>query len=181
MVFLGEKQQFCKFFQFRPIDCSKPLSFSVLRIRDVYPGYRIRIFSIPDPWSRVKTIPDPGCGFASKNLSIKFFYPKQLIMIWVVHIRFFCYRKHFAHITDKSIGIWPLAPPIQLPQPSNRRRASRLCRKEEFCVLEAWTPSTAEGWSPFSPLTPCPGCLFGEFQFSHHSFDAAPLYEEYLF
>jgi hypothetical protein len=35
-------------------------SMSVLRIRDVYPGSRIRIFSIPDPGSRVKKIPDPG-------------------------------------------------------------------------------------------------------------------------
>ncbi len=38
--------------------------YSVLRIRDVYPGYRIRIFSIPDPRSRTQgqkdfRIPDP--------------------------------------------------------------------------------------------------------------------------
>ncbi len=40
-----------------------PYLTSVLRIRDVYPGYRIRLFSIPDP----------NCfhpGSASKNLSI---------------------------------------------------------------------------------------------------------------
>jgi hypothetical protein len=43
---------------------------TVLRIRDVYHGSRIRIFSIPDPGSRVKKIPDPGSGSASKNLSI---------------------------------------------------------------------------------------------------------------
>ncbi len=49
----------------------------VLRIRDVYPGSRIRLFSIPDPgswipdpWSQIRTasIPDPGSS--SKNLSI---------------------------------------------------------------------------------------------------------------
>jgi hypothetical protein len=37
----------------------------VLRIRDVYPGSRIRLFSIPDPHI---SIPDPRS--ASKNLSI---------------------------------------------------------------------------------------------------------------
>ncbi len=40
----------------------------VLRIRDVYPGFRIRSFSIPVPGSRFKKIPDPWS--ASKNLSI---------------------------------------------------------------------------------------------------------------
>ncbi len=44
--------------------------YLVLRIRDVYPGSRIRIFSIPDPGYRVEKIPDPGSGTASKNLSI---------------------------------------------------------------------------------------------------------------
>jgi hypothetical protein len=42
--------------------------FPVLRIGDVYPGFRIQFFSIPDPRSRVLKIPDPGS--ASKNLSI---------------------------------------------------------------------------------------------------------------
>jgi hypothetical protein len=46
-----------------------------LWIRDVYPGSRIRIFSIPDPASRVKKITDRESGSASKNLSI--FYPKN--------------------------------------------------------------------------------------------------------
>jgi hypothetical protein len=41
---------------------------AVLRIRDVYPGFRIRIFSIPDPG--VKKIPGSGTASASKNLSI---------------------------------------------------------------------------------------------------------------
>jgi hypothetical protein len=42
----------------------------VLRIRDVYPGSRIRLFSIPDPGSELSPsrIPDPRS--ASKNLSI---------------------------------------------------------------------------------------------------------------
>jgi hypothetical protein len=42
----------------------------VLRIRDVYPGSRIRLFSIPDPESELSPsrIPDPGSS--SKNLSI---------------------------------------------------------------------------------------------------------------
>jgi hypothetical protein len=44
----------------------------VLRIRDVYPGSRIRLFSIPDPGSEL-SIPDPGS--TSKNLSI--FNPKK--------------------------------------------------------------------------------------------------------
>jgi hypothetical protein len=39
---------------------------AVLQIKDVYPGSRIRIFSIPDPVS--KRFLDPGN--ASKNLSI---------------------------------------------------------------------------------------------------------------
>ncbi len=43
---------------------------AVLRIRDVYPGSRIRLFSIPDPESELypSRIPDPGSS--SKNLSI---------------------------------------------------------------------------------------------------------------
>jgi hypothetical protein len=42
----------------------------VLRIRDVYPGSRIRLFTIPDPGSELSPsrIPDPGSS--SKNLSI---------------------------------------------------------------------------------------------------------------
>jgi hypothetical protein len=43
---------------------------SVLRIRDIYPGSQIRIFSIPDSGSRFKKIPDPESGSASKKLSI---------------------------------------------------------------------------------------------------------------
>jgi hypothetical protein len=41
----------------------------VLRIRDVYPGSQIRLFSVPDPGSELSPsrIPDPG---SSKNLSI---------------------------------------------------------------------------------------------------------------
>jgi hypothetical protein len=44
--------------------------FAVWRIRDVYPGSRIRLFSIPDPGSELSPfrIPDPGSS--SKNLSI---------------------------------------------------------------------------------------------------------------
>ena len=40
------------------------------RIRDVYPGSRIRLFPIPDPGSELSPsrIPDPGSS--SKNLSI---------------------------------------------------------------------------------------------------------------
>ncbi len=45
---------------------------AVLRIRHVYLGSRIRIFSsrIPDPGSKRFRIPDPGSVSASKNLSI---------------------------------------------------------------------------------------------------------------
>jgi hypothetical protein len=55
---------------------------AVLRIRDVYPGSRIRLFTIPDPGSELSPsrIPDPNClhpgsripdpGSSSKNLSI---------------------------------------------------------------------------------------------------------------
>jgi hypothetical protein len=50
------------------IKFSKP----ILRIRDVYPGSWIRLFSIPDPGSRTRirifSIPDPGS--TSKNLII---------------------------------------------------------------------------------------------------------------
>ncbi len=49
----------------------KPHNYTdIQRIRDVFPGSRIRIFSIPDPGYRVEKIPDPGSGTASKNLSI---------------------------------------------------------------------------------------------------------------
>jgi hypothetical protein len=34
------------------MDSKKPIFLSVLRIRDAYPGSRIRIFSIPDPHQR---------------------------------------------------------------------------------------------------------------------------------
>jgi hypothetical protein len=47
-----------------------PCFASVLRIRDVYPGSRIRIFSIPDSGSRIRTVSIPDPGSASKNLSI---------------------------------------------------------------------------------------------------------------
>jgi hypothetical protein len=40
----------------------------VLGIRDVFPGYRIRFFSLPDPGS--KRFPDPGSASTSKNISI---------------------------------------------------------------------------------------------------------------
>jgi hypothetical protein len=45
-------------------------SITVWRIRDVYPGSRIQLFSIPDPGSELSPsrIPDPGSS--SKNLSI---------------------------------------------------------------------------------------------------------------
>jgi hypothetical protein len=63
----------------------------VLRIRDVYPGFRIRLFSIPDPGSELSPsrIPDPGSS--SKNLSIltpkkaKIWFQALKNMIWVVH------------------------------------------------------------------------------------------------
>jgi hypothetical protein len=50
---------------------------SVLRIRDVYPGSRIRLFSIPDPGSRIRTvsIPDPGSRILIKEF--KYFNPKK--------------------------------------------------------------------------------------------------------
>jgi hypothetical protein len=57
----------------------------VLLIRDVYPGSRIRLFSIPDPGSHLflSRIPDPGT--ASQNLSILtkkwFVYPGSGIRI----------------------------------------------------------------------------------------------------
>ncbi len=47
--------------------------FSVLRIRDVYPGHRIRIFYIPDPGSEFF----PSWGSASKTWSIQ---PKILFL-----------------------------------------------------------------------------------------------------
>jgi hypothetical protein len=44
-----------------------PENVAVLQIREVYPGSRIQILSIPDPGSKRFRIPDPH---ASKNLSI---------------------------------------------------------------------------------------------------------------
>ncbi len=48
----------------------------MLRIRDVHPGSRIRIFSIRDPVSRVKKIPYPGSEF-------KYFNPKKLFLSYL--------------------------------------------------------------------------------------------------
>jgi hypothetical protein len=53
-----------------PIRENPSLCLAVWRIQHVYPGSRIRNFSIPDPSSRVTNILDPGSGSASKNLSI---------------------------------------------------------------------------------------------------------------
>jgi hypothetical protein len=52
--------------------CPKISIEAVLRIRDVYPGFRIRRFPsrIPDPGSKRFRIPDPGSGSASEKLSI---------------------------------------------------------------------------------------------------------------
>ncbi len=43
---------------------------AVWRIRDVYPGSRIRLFSIQDPGSRIRTVSISDPGSASKNLSV---------------------------------------------------------------------------------------------------------------
>jgi hypothetical protein len=63
---------------------------SVWRIRDVYPGSRIRLFSISDPGSRITvSIPDPGSSL--KNISIltpkkaKKWFLSSKKYIWVVH------------------------------------------------------------------------------------------------
>jgi hypothetical protein len=54
--------------------CNRP---TVLRIRDVYPGSRIRLLSIPDPGSRIRTvfIPDPGSRILIKVF--KYFNPQK--------------------------------------------------------------------------------------------------------
>jgi hypothetical protein len=68
---------------------------SVLRFRDVYPGSRIRPFSIPDPGSDFfpSRIPDPNCLHTGSRIRIKefkYFNPKNGFqalenMIRVVH------------------------------------------------------------------------------------------------
>jgi hypothetical protein len=62
----------------RPAFCKRNFVFgTVLRIRDVYPGSRIRLFSIPDPESR---IPDPNCLHPGSRICIKefkYFSPKK--------------------------------------------------------------------------------------------------------
>jgi hypothetical protein len=56
---------------------TSPSIYSVLRIRDVYPGYRIRFFPIPDPhfnpkkWFLSSRKYDPGCSF---RIRIQFFF-----------------------------------------------------------------------------------------------------------
>ncbi len=65
--------------------------YSVLRIRDVYTGSRIRIFP-----SRMQGQKDPGSGSASKNLSI--FNPKKL---------FLSYRKNYLGCSSR---IWFFSP-----------------------------------------------------------------------
>ncbi len=42
----------------------------MLRIQNVYPGSRIRLFSIPHPGSQIRTVSIPDPGSASKNLTI---------------------------------------------------------------------------------------------------------------
>ncbi len=55
---------------------------TVLRIRDVYPGSRIRICSIPVPdlGSGVKKIPDPGSRIRIRIKECKYFQPKKLFL-----------------------------------------------------------------------------------------------------
>ncbi len=49
---------------------SKLSLYSSVADPDVYPGSRIRLFSIPDPGSRIRTVSIQDPGSASKNLSI---------------------------------------------------------------------------------------------------------------
>jgi hypothetical protein len=75
-VFLKKKQGFFQPWLERTVNCNftgdncnergwactpHPYQPAVLRIRDVYPGSRIRLFSIPDPGSELSPsrIPDP--------------------------------------------------------------------------------------------------------------------------
>jgi hypothetical protein len=53
----------------------------VWRIQDVYPGFRIRLFSIPDPGSELSPsrIPDPNCLHPGSRIlkEFKYFNPKK--------------------------------------------------------------------------------------------------------
>jgi hypothetical protein len=46
-------------------------------------------FSIPDPKSRVKKIPNPGSGSALKNLNTGIFNPKIVSKLWEIVSRMF--------------------------------------------------------------------------------------------
>jgi hypothetical protein len=52
------------------LNCITSFLKSVWRIRDVYPGSQIRLFSIPDPGSELSPFQIPDPGSSSKNLSI---------------------------------------------------------------------------------------------------------------
>jgi hypothetical protein len=94
----------------------------MLRIRDVYPGSRIRLFSIPDPncLHPGSRIPDPG--FSSKNLSIltpkkakKWFLSSKKNMIRVVHpgsrIRMLTFSHPGSRIPDPGVKKHPIPDP----------------------------------------------------------------------
>ncbi len=55
---------------------SNPEKVSVLRIRDAYPGSRIRIFAIPDAGSRLIKILDPGSLIRGRIKEFRYFNPK---------------------------------------------------------------------------------------------------------
>jgi hypothetical protein len=60
-------------YRYLPTEPTKMYSrfrYSVWRSRDVYPGSRIRLFSIPGPGSRIRTVSIPDPGSSSENLSI---------------------------------------------------------------------------------------------------------------
>jgi hypothetical protein len=65
---------FCRFVGSEEMKSAEQRRKPVLRIRDVYPGSRIRLFSIPDPGSELfpSRIPDP-------HQRIKYFSPKWFL------------------------------------------------------------------------------------------------------
>jgi hypothetical protein len=127
----------------------------VWRIRDVYPGSRIRLFSIPDPncLHPGSRIPDPGSS--SKNLSIltpkkaKKLVSKLLKnMMRVVHpgfrIRMLTFSHPASRIPDPGVKKHPIPDPGSGSATLETKYLYLLLQQKNFLFLPPWG---------FEPLT----------------------------
>ncbi len=73
-------------------------SYSVLRSRDVYPGFRILIFAIPDPGSRIldpKTATKERGEKISQNRKLFYFWTGEAKKFWPVYKKLELFTKKF--------------------------------------------------------------------------------------